>query len=181
MTGTHKRKNNQDEGKQSNNNSITDGEHKVYGLVSFVNWNYTIYKSETEAENALSAMRSMGVSNSIKLMSASSKEGLVALIDNKKKQKYNQEDVGNNQNTEESAPAQVTPVKKTLKSLKVQKTVKMADKEFKLSVRSATSANPYLDHVQRQGIKFCVTIFTPDTPDKKQQYKCISVDLRDIK
>ena len=112
MTRTGKRKNDQDEGKQLDNNNITDEDQKVFGLVNFDNWNYTFYKREIEAENALNAMRSIGVSNSIKLMSASSREGLIALIDNKKKQTFNQGNVGNNNNTAISPAAQVTPVKK---------------------------------------------------------------------
>ena len=181
MTRTGKRKNDQDEGKQLDNNNITDEDQKVFGLVNFDNWNYTFYKREIEAENALNAMRSIGVSNSIKLMSASSREGLIALIDNEKKQTFNQGNVGNNNNTAISPAAQVTPVKKKMKTLKVQRTVKNPYVNYKLSAHSSASSTPYLDELLRKGIKFCVTIFTPDTPDQTHPYKCITVDLRDTK
>lgn len=147
VTGTCKRKNNQDEGKHSNNNDVIDGDHKVYGLVSLVNWNHTSYKTETEANHALKSMKNMGLGSSIKLMSASSKEGLVALIDNKKKQKSSQQEVDNNKHTQECAPAQITPVKKKMKTLKVQKISQTPDIMSKLSACNTASANPYLDHV----------------------------------
>lgn len=192
VAGSTKRKHNEAEGKEGSNKdkvNSNNSERHTYAVLNKTNYHVRKFFVKNEAINFLNMMNDMGVGGTFEIISASSEDGLDALINNKKKEKAGsstvvagacvQEDIVCGAGSETGKPRAIGS---PFKALKIRKARNEESPFAGVHGTPVKSGNQFLDTLQRKGIKFVVRVYSPCVPKNQTVlYKCITVDLIDTK